>query len=227
MNMKELVFVNNNNEVVTDSLMVADHFNKNHKDVLKAIRNIVDTLNGAGIVGERNFAPCTYEAENGRNYKKVVMTRDGFSMLVMGFTGKEALVFRANFINEFNRMEDYIRSQEKPKTALDQIQQLLLEGTVELKERVEVIEDSVEKLQNTMTIDYGQQLAIENAKKQRVEKLWDELEGKTVHDTKRKLYAHFGKELKRVFAVGSYRDIAAKDFEEAMNFTKGWRPQLV
>lgn len=217
--MKELVFVNNNNEVVTDSLMVADHFNKNHKDVLKAIRNIVDTLNGAGIVGERNFAPCTYEAENGRNYKKVVMTRDGFSMLVMGFTGKEALVFRANFINEFNRMEDYIKNQEKPKTALDQIQQLLLEGTVELKERVEVIE---EKLDSRMTIDYQQQRMIQNLVEGRVRYLWNN--GTPMgRFTKRQLFMKAYRRLKDRYGTSSYKDILVKDFEDATTYIQGWK----
>lgn len=90
--MKELVFVNNNNEVVTDSLMVAEQFNKRHDDVLKAVDSLIDTLKGAGI-SLGSFAESEYENDRGRKYRKFIMNREGFSNLVMSFKGKEATIF--------------------------------------------------------------------------------------------------------------------------------------
>lgn len=86
-----------------------------------------------------------------------------------------------------------------------------------------------EKIDERMTLDYGQQLAIERAKKQRAEHIWKELEGQPsdLYDTKGKLYGRFGSDIKRVFAVASYRDIRQNQFEEALNYVSNWRPALI
>lgn len=227
--MKELVFVNNNNEVVTDSLMVAEVFGRRHHDVIRSIVKIQNELEEIGdFEGIRNFSYTSYDdVQNKQKYNKYNLTKDGFTLLVMGFTGSEALKFKTMYIKEFNRMEESIKKQgSAPLKPIDQIR-LLMANSLETEERLATVETNVEKLQNTMTIDYGQQVVLDNAKKKRVEYLWENLKVKGIHDTKRKLYAQFGKDLKRAFAVPSYRDISAKDFEEAMKFTKGWRPHLV
>ncbi|MFP3892761.1 BRO family protein [Exiguobacterium indicum] len=86
-----------------------------------------------------------------------------------------------------------------------------------------------EKIDERMTLDYGQQLAIERAKKQRAEHIWKELEEKPsdLYDTKGKLYGRFGSDIKRAFAVASYRDIRQNQFEEALNYVSNWRPALI
>lgn len=79
-----------------------------------------------------------------------------------------------------------------------------------------------------MTVDYGQQQALLNAKNTRVEKLWrnDEV-NKELHDTKRKVHARAWTDLKNAFGVSSYRDIREKDFDEAINYINYWRPRMV
>lgn len=222
--MKELVFVNNNNEVVTDSLMVAEVFEKSHDNVLKDIRKQMDY---AGVEFSLvNFYESNYE-KRGKDYPKFDLTEEAFTLVAMSYNTRESVQMKIKFINEFKRMKDHIKKQESaPLKPIDQIR-LLMANSLETEERLATVETNVEKLQNTMTIDYGQQVVLDNAKKKRVEYLWENLKVKGIHDTKRKLYAQFGKDLKRAFAVPSYRDISAKDFEEAMKFTKGWRPHLV
>ena len=91
-----------NNQVVTDSRSVADHFGKQHKDVLRAIENLVRG-------DHRKIAPMFYETtmpdSYGRQQKAYFMNRDGFSLLVMGFTGKKALEWKLKYIEAFNGME--------------------------------------------------------------------------------------------------------------------------
>ncbi|KQS19238.1 hypothetical protein ASF99_04955 [Exiguobacterium sp. Leaf187] len=86
-----------------------------------------------------------------------------------------------------------------------------------------------EKIDERMTLDYGQQLAIERAKKQRAEHIWKELEEQPsgLYDTKGKLYGRFGSDIKRAFAVASYRDIRQNQFDEALNYVSNWRPALI
>lgn len=227
--MKELVFVNNNNEVVTDSLMVAEVFEKEHKHVMRDIENQASKLLEAdeSEFVESNFGLISYKDTLNRDRMKSTLTEDAFMMVAMSYITPKAMKMKVKFINEFKRMKEHIKKQESaPLKPIDQIR-LLMANSLETEERLATVETNVEKLQNTMTIDYGQQVVLDNAKKKRVEYLWENLKVKGIHDTKRKLYAQFGKDLKRAFAVPSYRDISAKDFEEAMKFTKGWRPHLV
>lgn len=106
-----------NGQAVTSSLVVADYFRKAHKDVLKAIRGLECSVNFT----ERNFAPCLYINELCNNVKKELpmyyMTRDGFTFLAMGFTGKVAAQFKEAYINAFNEMEEKLRSERCTKYA--------------------------------------------------------------------------------------------------------------
>jgi Rha family phage regulatory protein len=87
----------------TLSTDLARHFGKGHDDVLRAIRNLLPQLPDGGVL---NFAetPCT-DPQNGQTYPAYRLTRDGFTLLAMGFTGKKALAFKLAYIDAFNRME--------------------------------------------------------------------------------------------------------------------------
>ena len=112
MNDLELVTVSRNNAVVS-SLMVAEHFHKRHDHVL---RNVENLLNNLPKIGERNSAPkmffkSTYQ-DRGKNYPMYYMTRDGFSLLVMGFTGQAAMEWKLKYIAAFNKMESIISERK-------------------------------------------------------------------------------------------------------------------
>lgn len=104
--MNELVTVLNN-QLVTDSLQVAEHFGKQHQHVIRAIENLV-VQNGTA---KSFFFEATHE-NRGKQYKMYYMNRDGFSLLVMGFTGKAALEWKLKFLEAFNAMEKEIRKQQ-------------------------------------------------------------------------------------------------------------------
>ncbi len=102
----------------------------------------------------------------------------------------------------------------------------LLEKQGETEAAITTLND---KIDQRMTLDYGQQLAIESAKKSRAEALWDEIShtNSELYPSKAKLYGRFGSDIKRAFAVASYRDIKQSQFEEALAYVKSWRPSLV
>ena len=101
--MNELVMVENN-QVVVSSRQVAENFGKQHKDVLESIRGILAAENSA----TEFFHESTFE-NRGKHYPEYIMNRDGFSLLVMGFTGKEAMTWKIRYIQAFNEMEAKIR----------------------------------------------------------------------------------------------------------------------
>ena len=91
-----------NNTVVTSSVAVASFFGKLHKDVLRAIRVLIDS---APELGQRNFAPSTYTNEQNKQQPCYTMDRKGFVLLAMGFTGEVALKFKIAYIDAFDTME--------------------------------------------------------------------------------------------------------------------------
>jgi Rha family phage regulatory protein len=105
-----LVYRDSKGQPVTSSLLVAKKFGKRHCDVLRDIRNLEEKITEISKnEHKRNFAYMQniVETDNGGWMEQpyYVMTRDGFSLLVMGFTGTEALRFKLDFIKAFNRME--------------------------------------------------------------------------------------------------------------------------
>lgn len=90
----------------TTSLEVARQFNRPHDEVLRRIRNLLAQLPAEHL---RNFAEMFHEVEvaNGAKVKHPAyrITRDGFTLLAMGFTGKKALQFKLAYIDAFNKME--------------------------------------------------------------------------------------------------------------------------
>lgn len=106
--MNELVIMRDQSAVTT-SLSVAEVFGKEHRNVLRDIRNLQkDALNFEQMFIEGD-SPDSY----GRSRKIYFMNRDGFSLLAMGFTGSEAVKFKQRFLAEYNRMEKYITNQNR------------------------------------------------------------------------------------------------------------------
>lgn len=93
----------------TTSLIVAQAFEKEHKDVLRAISN----LECSSQFTERNFALSEYTDPTGRKLPAYRLTRDGFSFLAMGFTGKKAAAWKEKFLEAFNAMEQTLLDQRK------------------------------------------------------------------------------------------------------------------
>ena len=96
-------------QIVVESRKIAEHFDKQHKHVLDAIENI--TAENSAVT--TMFCETTYTAGTGKAYKEYLMNRDGFSLLVMGFTGKKALEWKIKYIQAFNAMEEKLRNPSK------------------------------------------------------------------------------------------------------------------
>jgi Rha family phage regulatory protein len=105
------VYMSNDNEPVTNSLIVAKEFDRNHKDVLRAIRSRIG--NYSKSFAERNFALSEYRDDSGKTNTMYELTRDGFWAVVFGFTGEKAGKMQELFIAEFNRRAEIIRNLEQ------------------------------------------------------------------------------------------------------------------
>lgn len=105
--MTELVYLKND-EAVCDSLQVAEKFGKRHDNVMRAISNL---LKNEEIENRKIFRISHHKDVKGRTYEKYIMNRKGFTILVMGFNGKDAVHWKLMYSDAFDQMEALIKEK--------------------------------------------------------------------------------------------------------------------
>lgn len=157
--MNELVYLKND-QALTDSLKVAEMFEKRHDHVLVKIEKILtDSPENSG----QCFLKTKYKDASGKWNTKYLMNRDGFTFLAMGFTGKKADEWKWKYINAFNAMEKVImekqtniwletRQQGKliRKTETDVIQKLVEYAKAQGSHHADMLYVTYTKLANKM-----------------------------------------------------------------------------
>lgn len=108
--MEELVYLSKRDEAVCSSLQVAEKFGKRHADVIRAINNLLENDSTQNCV--RCFNKASYTDAKGEKRPMYVMNRDGFTFLVMGFTGNKANEWKWQYIKAFNKMEEFIKEKK-------------------------------------------------------------------------------------------------------------------
>lgn len=105
---KEIIISDHNGEPVVDSVQIAKDFKKIHRDVVRTIKNLI----AQNCALKKWFFESTYVTERGRHYKSYEMTKNGFALLAMGFTGEKALSFKIAYINAFDKMEKALTNRQ-------------------------------------------------------------------------------------------------------------------
>lgn len=101
--MNEIILSTQNGEPVASSRQIAENFGKEHKHVLRDIENLIGGESKIGL--SSMFFKSEYISAQNKKLPEYLMNRDGFSLLVMGFTGKAALEWKLKYIQAFNEME--------------------------------------------------------------------------------------------------------------------------
>ena len=109
----EIKKMNKEEVTVVTSLDVAETFEKNHRDVMESIRNIGEAISTAEF--SALFYLDSYKASNGKTNPMYLMTRDGFTLLAMGYNGDKAMKFKLAYIKQFNEMEKVLIGKQKER----------------------------------------------------------------------------------------------------------------
>lgn len=172
--MNNIVFCNNN-KVLTSSRVVATYFDKEHKNVLRDIRKLIEEL-GSELSHETDssemsheisnyFIESTYISSRGREEVEYLLTKNGFTLLTMGFRGPKALRFKLDYISAYDAMEqaliklkeDYLELEvklaEKDKEVLERTLSRTILELEEAEEKCYTVESHYEEL-----VDYNKQL---------------------------------------------------------------------
>lgn len=145
--MTDLVFKGANNQVLTNSLLVAEKFGKRHSDVIRSIEKILTVEDSSLNAKMRSvFESTTYEDLSGKNNPMYVMNEKGFSILVMGWTGVKALRFKDEFYDAFENMRNKLISSVKPMSQLE-ILQMSIGQLVEQEKRLSNVEQRIDRIE--------------------------------------------------------------------------------
>lgn len=191
--MEDLVIMNNN-QAVTTSLVLAEVFEKKHKNIIQAIEAKINTAENSALL-KNMFIEDSYTASNGKQNKMYYLNRDGFTFIAMGFTGRKADEFKLKYIDAFNKMEEQIRNQSL---------QLITANADDLKQA-----NLLYKIAN-LTSD-------EELKEQSLKSSYELVTGKSIHQKKtdyQKLYEA---------VTERYGDSVEDNLKGAIRFIRVWK----
>jgi len=136
--MDELMIFERYKQAVVSSRVIADKFGKRHNDVVSAINTKIAWLTTEKFVVQNYFVESSFN-HSGNKYKEYLLTRDGFSFIVMGFTGREADVWKLKYIAAFNSMERFLLEKQTAEWQQTRLQskQARLRETDAIKSLVE------------------------------------------------------------------------------------------
>ena len=213
-NTKELINIQDiDGSLLASSREIATNFGKRHNDVVKTIEN----LTTENFVVKEMFIESTFD-HKGNFYKEYLMTRDGFSLLVMGFTGAKALTWKLKYIEAFNKMEQQLKN---PYANMSKELQAILMVDKKQQEQEKRISD----IENKMTVNYELSENLRSSINYRAVELLGGKDSEAYKKLNKKLFSSFYRDIKRTFKVNSYKNISVKNYDKAMRFIESWEPK--
>ena len=218
----EVINIQNKDGVaVVSSRVVAYDFDKQHHHVTQASENLISE----NSLLKNMFIESTYETDRGRTYKEYLLTRDGFSLLVMGFTGKEALQWKLQYIEAFNKMEEQIKQQNNPYAhlspelqsiiMLDQKQQMLEQNQTKLNQRMN-------KLEENAKLEAGEYNLVSKRISSRINTVLKE-RGINRHFIG-ELYKALNRDIKEVTGIQTRTQLRQKHLDMVLELINDWQP---
>jgi Rha family phage regulatory protein len=216
--LNQLVFIEKN-QAVTDSLTVAEVFEKEHRRVMQDIRD----LGCSEEFRQHNFVQSFYLNSQNKEMPMYQMNKKGFTLLAMSYTGKEAMKFKEAYIDQFEKMEEELK---KPRI-LSEREQLVaaMKLSIESAEEIASVKEEVKEVrgmvENQITLDHGEQRRVQIGIASRIYELESDKQLRSP------LFAELYREIRNRFGVTSYKDIKRKDMMSALNYIEAWVPRRV
>ena len=201
-----------------DSREVAEMIDMRHDNLMKKIRNYQRILDSSKLRSQDFFVPSTYVNNQNKEQPCYLLTKKGCEMVANKLTGEKGVIFTAKYVNRFEEMEKQIKI---PKTDRE-ILLLSVKVQEETAQRVDKLEMKVNGLENTLTIDHGQQLKLQSICKSRIISLLGGKDTPAYKELSKQLFSFIWRDFKQYFNISSYRDCLITDFENAVNYLKTW-----
>ena len=209
--MKELTITNYNGINVTDSREVAEMIGKNHKELMRSIRGYVEILDPSAKLRSADFfIESTYQDANNQTRPCYLLTKQGCEMVANKMTGEKGILFTAEYVQAFNKMEERIKETEPKK--LSAIEQLQLQNQAILE-----VNEKVDKIQNDMPLFKAECDELQALVKKVGVGLMGGKNAPAYKDNslRGKVYADMQHQLRREFGVDKYSWIKHSQFNQA------------
>ena len=215
--MNDLVIMKDK-QAVTSSLQVAETFEKNHRDVLEAIRTKMHSAEFSAQY-QKMFVEGSYKDKSGKSNPMYYMNRDGFAFIVMGFTGHKADNFKLQYIKAFNSMEEQVKLPTSPR----EIARLALQANEETNQRLDSVEGDVKDLKENQVIPNPEYSALSRRVNQRVSEVARSY-GHITQKQRGELFKDINGGIKKIANVSARSMLRKKDYQMVMDFINDWEP---
>lgn len=214
-NEQALVF-ENNGKVVTDSLMIAEMFEKTHDNVLKDIRKQIEYAGPEFSLV--NFYESNYKNERGRKYLKYNLTEEAFTLVAMSYNTKEAVQMKIKFIEEFKRMKQHIQNQQNIPTDPMGVLKLTFQALEGHTQEIQEIKSEVKDLRENAPLYAIECDEISKAVRKLGVLLLGGKDSNAYQDVslRKKMYSDIYSQLHREFGISSYKAIKRHHLDRAI-----------
>ena len=224
--MEDLVIMNNN-QAVTTSLVLAEVFDKKHKNVIQTISSKINSAENSAQY-KKMFAETTYTDKSGKQNKMYYLNRDGFTFIAMGFTGRKADEFKLKYIDAFNRMEEQIKSESQFRlpTNFDEMTLMLSNVMQGQEKKIEEQGKKVDFLMDLSGLTSSRNKELTKARNKKVIQVCGGAESNSYKDKslRSKIYKELFKSFRNRFDVSQYVDTPMRYFDKAKDFISNWYP---
>lgn len=222
--MKELSIKNYKGINVTDSREVAEMIGKNHKELMRSIRGYVEILEPSAKLRSADFfIESTYQDANNQTRPCYLLTKQGCEMVANKMTGEKGILFTAEYVQAFNKMEQSIKSEVKQLSPIEQLQ-LQNEAILEVNTKTNMLDDRITTLEERMTIETGKQKVLQDLVKKKVTAILGGKDTPAYKELGKKAFTKCWHDYKTTMQVASYKDTPVKDFELAKKVIIDWEP---
>lgn len=194
---------------------VAEMMEMEHKVLLRKIDGIIEDLAEHKIVLSKYWEESQYKDASGKSNREFRITKRGCEFLAHKSTGTKGNLFTDRYMDRFEAMKEAI---EKPKQLSDrEIMRIQLS-------MIDDVSTRVDRLENTMVIDYGQQRVLERLVNCTVVAALGGKESVAYKEVGKKVFSECNRDIKDRFDVNSRSNVPKVKFEEACEYIKKWQP---
>lgn len=206
---------------------VAEMIEIEHAKLLRKIDGINEDLAKAKIGFSKYWTEGSYIDKSGKSNREYMVTKRGCEFLAHKTTGTKGNLFTDRYMDKFAEMEQYITEGPKKQLSPMEILELQFGIVKEQGEKIETIENKVETLAGTMTIDHGQACNVKSAVDSAVKKLCCGNESAAYENKsiRAKVYRFIWRSIKEYFNVTAYHNLLRKDVDKAINYVSNLKLQ--
>lgn len=218
--MNQLIIINQNGKLYADSREIADRAAIRHDNLVAKVKTYLEVIRKDPSLKLRAadfFVESTYQDKQNQERPCFLVTRKGCDMIANKMTGEKGILFSAEYVTKFEEMEQQLTNPYQNLST--EMKALLMHD-----EKLVVIDNRVSKLENEMTIDYGQKKALRDIGNKRV---MEELGGKHTMAYKhfsKTAFSEIWKHYKNCMNINSYENTPVKEFERGKEILRAWQP---